>query len=112
MAYSFVKTGGSGEAYDILAEEIQGTVFFAGEVGFITPTPITFIWITLLLVEVVCVQSLKATSNTVKSLMATNGRYPDNILLKFPEQPFLTLFAVFFWSLLHTLRFLLCCLWI
>uniref|UniRef100_A0A8C6DS46 Lysine demethylase 1B n=1 Tax=Moschus moschiferus TaxID=68415 RepID=A0A8C6DS46_MOSMO len=31
MAYSFVKTGGSGEAYDILAEEIQGTVFFAGE---------------------------------------------------------------------------------
>ncbi|XP_034841635.1 lysine-specific histone demethylase 1B isoform X3 [Mirounga leonina] len=31
MAYSFVKTGGSGEAYDILAEEVQGTVFFAGE---------------------------------------------------------------------------------
>uniref|UniRef100_A0A8C0N828 Lysine demethylase 1B n=2 Tax=Canis lupus familiaris TaxID=9615 RepID=A0A8C0N828_CANLF len=31
MAYSFVKTGGSGEAYDIIAEEIQGTVFFAGE---------------------------------------------------------------------------------
>lgn len=46
MAYSFVKTGGSGEAYDILAEEIQGTVFFAGEVGFVTPTPIAFIWIT------------------------------------------------------------------
>ncbi|ELV12072.1 Lysine-specific histone demethylase 1B [Tupaia chinensis] len=33
MAYSFVKTGGSGEAYDIIAEEIQGTVFFAGEVN-------------------------------------------------------------------------------
>uniref|UniRef100_A0A8D1N0K2 Lysine demethylase 1B n=1 Tax=Sus scrofa TaxID=9823 RepID=A0A8D1N0K2_PIG len=31
MAYSFVKTGGSGEAYDIIAEEIQGTIFFAGE---------------------------------------------------------------------------------
>ncbi|KAG8133359.1 putative Lysine-specific histone demethylase 1B protein [Naja naja] len=31
MAYSFVKTGGSGEAYDILAEEIQGKIFFAGE---------------------------------------------------------------------------------
>ncbi|XP_006516980.1 lysine-specific histone demethylase 1B isoform X5 [Mus musculus] len=31
MAYSFVKTFGSGEAYDIIAEEIQGTVFFAGE---------------------------------------------------------------------------------
>nr|KAF6382339.1 lysine demethylase 1B [Pipistrellus kuhlii] len=31
MAYSFVKTGGSGEAYDIIAEEIQGTLFFAGE---------------------------------------------------------------------------------
>ncbi|XP_071469817.1 lysine-specific histone demethylase 2 isoform X1 [Marmota flaviventris] len=31
MAYSFVKTFGSGEAYDIIAEDIQGTVFFAGE---------------------------------------------------------------------------------
>lgn len=33
MAYSFVKTGGSGEAYDIIAEDIQGTIFFAGEVS-------------------------------------------------------------------------------
>ncbi|XP_075069226.1 lysine-specific histone demethylase 2 [Mixophyes fleayi] len=31
MAYSFVKTRGSGEAYDILAEDIQGKIFFAGE---------------------------------------------------------------------------------
>ncbi|XP_063488300.1 lysine-specific histone demethylase 2 isoform X11 [Symphalangus syndactylus] len=31
MAYSFVRTGGSGEAYDIIAEDIQGTIFFAGE---------------------------------------------------------------------------------
>uniref|UniRef100_A0A8C9L5Y7 Lysine demethylase 1B n=1 Tax=Pavo cristatus TaxID=9049 RepID=A0A8C9L5Y7_PAVCR len=37
MAYSFVKTGGSGEAYDIIAEDIQGTIFFAGEVSiFVT----------------------------------------------------------------------------
>uniref|UniRef100_K7G358 [histone-H3]-N(6),N(6)-dimethyl-L-lysine(4) FAD-dependent demethylase n=1 Tax=Pelodiscus sinensis TaxID=13735 RepID=K7G358_PELSI len=31
MAYSFVKTSGSGEAYDVIAEDIQGTIFFAGE---------------------------------------------------------------------------------
>ncbi|CAH2284437.1 Lysine-specific histone demethylase 1B [Pelobates cultripes] len=31
MAYSFVKTGGTGEAYDIIAEDIQGKIFFAGE---------------------------------------------------------------------------------
>ncbi|XP_032869646.1 lysine-specific histone demethylase 1B isoform X3 [Amblyraja radiata] len=31
MAYSFIKAGGSGEAYDIIAEDIQGKVFFAGE---------------------------------------------------------------------------------
>ncbi|TRY56568.1 hypothetical protein DNTS_008400 [Danionella cerebrum] len=31
MSYSFVKTGGSGEAYDIIAEDLRGRVFFAGE---------------------------------------------------------------------------------
>ncbi|KAF3857494.1 hypothetical protein F7725_009353, partial [Dissostichus mawsoni] len=31
MSYSFVKTWRSGEAYDILAEDVQGQVFFAGE---------------------------------------------------------------------------------
>lgn len=47
MAYSFVKTGGSGEAYDIIAEEIQGAVFFAGEVCIRILNPIIFILILL-----------------------------------------------------------------
>lgn len=46
MAYSFVKTGGSGEAYDIIAEEIQGTVFFAGEVRVRSLSPAALVWLT------------------------------------------------------------------
>lgn len=32
MVYSFVKIGGSGEVYDIIVEDIQGIIFFVGEV--------------------------------------------------------------------------------
>lgn len=37
MSYSFVKTGGSGEAYDIIAEDVQGKIYFAGEVRNFQP---------------------------------------------------------------------------
>lgn len=33
MAYSYVTTGGQGEAYDVLAEDIERKVYFAGEVS-------------------------------------------------------------------------------
>lgn len=59
MAYSFVRTGGSGEAYDIIAEEIQGTIFFAGEVCIMILNPIIFVLITFFLITMICPRVLK-----------------------------------------------------
>ena len=33
MAYSFMSTGGSGEAYDVMAEDVNSQLYFAGEVS-------------------------------------------------------------------------------
>lgn len=103
MAYSFVKTGGSGEAYDIIAEEIQGTIFFAGEVCIMILNPITFILITLL-IKVIFVQSLKPVSNTVKSYdkQQMSSQHP-------PQNPRAIFNSVIF-SGIYVLKYLYCLL--
>lgn len=106
MAYSFVKTGGSGEAYDIIAEEIQGTIFFAGEVCIMILNPIPFILITLL-IKVIFVQSLKPVSNTVKSYddkQQMSSQHPQN-----PRAIFNS-FCYVFWNLFYVLKYLYCLL--
>lgn len=70
MAYSFVKTFGSGEAYDIIAEEIQGTVFFAGEVHILTSNPI------LLFIFSKNGSVLKPKSSMFECLVTAHGRSP------------------------------------
>ncbi|VDP10901.1 unnamed protein product [Soboliphyme baturini] len=35
MAYSFIKVGANGEDYDLMAQDIDGRIFFAGEVGIL-----------------------------------------------------------------------------
>lgn len=84
MAYSFVKTGGSGEAYDIIAEDIQGTIFFAGEVWILIPNPSTCILISFSS-QMISAQSSKTNSNTVKSLMTTDSRSLLTVLFLLPE---------------------------
>lgn len=69
MAYSFVKTFGSGEAYDIIAEEIQGTVYFAGEVRILAQSPIPCLFIVKMVSAV-----LKPKSGLLKGIVTVNGR--------------------------------------